>query len=79
LFPGGKNPIVEPEEPRGYAHTCLVVDDLTATLAHLADWGLCLRSRRVGRAGQRWRSSPTRTAIAGVMAVPPDSPLYRPA
>ncbi len=81
LFPGGKNPIVEPEEPRGYAHTCLVVDDLTATLAHLADLGVVpAEPPRVGRAGQRlaFVADPDGNRLE-LMAIPPDSSLYRPA
>ena len=53
LFPDGRNPIEEPPEPLGYAHTCLVVDDLAATLAHLATLGIVPAApARTGRAGQ---------------------------
>ena len=45
---------MEPEEPIGYAHFCLVVDDLAATLAHLATLGVAPAAPpRMGRAGQQ--------------------------
>lgn len=79
LFPGGQNPIVEPEAPIGYAHLCLVVDNLATTLAHLATLGVAPAAPpRTGRAGQRL------AFIADLdgnrielMEIPPDSPIYR--
>ncbi len=81
LFPDGKNPVEEPPEPIGYAHTCLVVDDLTATLAHLAALGIThVAPPRTGRAGQRlaFIADPDGNRIE-LMEIPPDSPIYRPA
>ncbi len=81
LFPDGRNPIEEPPEPIGYAHTCLVVDDLTATLAHLAALGITpVTPPRTGRAGQRlaFIADPDGNRIE-LMEIPPDSPIYRPA
>src|SRR3954447_19137012 len=54
LFPNGKNPIEEPADPIGYAHTCVVGDDLRATRAPLAALGAPPAApARTGRAGQR--------------------------
>ena len=81
LFPDGKNPVEEPPEPIGYAHTCLVVDDLTVTLAHLAALGITpVAPPRTGRAGQRlaFIADPDGNRIE-LMEIPPDSPIYRPA
>ncbi|HET7042949.1 MAG TPA: VOC family protein [Gemmatimonadales bacterium] len=80
LFPNGKNPIQEPADPIGYAHICVVVDDLAATLAHLAALGVTPAApARTGRAGQQL------AFIADLdgnrielMEIPPDSPIYRP-
>lgn len=80
LFPNGKNPIVEPAEPIGYAHLCLVVDDLAATLAHLATLGVAPAAPpRSGRAGQllAFISDGDGNRIE-LMEIPPDSPIYRP-
>ena len=79
FFPNGKQPIVEPEEPIGYAHTCLVVDDLAATLAHLATLGVAPAAPpRMGRAGQHlaFVADPDGNRIE-LMEIPPDSPIYR--
>src|SRR5437868_4725791 len=40
LFPGGTQPIEVPPDAVHYVHTCLVVDDLDAALAHLATLGV---------------------------------------
>ncbi len=80
LFPNGKNPIQEPPEPVGYAHTCLVVDDLAATLAHLAALGVApAAAPRTGRAGQRlaFITDPDGNRLE-LMEIPPASPIYRP-
>ena len=81
LFPDGRNPVTEPPEPIGYAHTCLVVDDLAATLAHLATLGVTPAApARTGRAGQAlaFIADPDGNRLE-LMEIPPDSPLYRPA
>ena len=80
LFPGGKEPVEEPPEPTGYAHTCLVVDDLEATLAHLATRGITpLAPPRTGRAGQAltFIADPDGNRLE-LMEIPPDSPIHRP-
>jgi catechol 2,3-dioxygenase-like lactoylglutathione lyase family enzyme len=80
LFPGGQNPIEEPPEPLGYAHTCLAVDDLAATLAHLAGLGVTPAAPpRTGRAGQglAFIADPDGNRLE-LIEVPPGSPLYRP-
>ena len=79
FFPGGVNPIAEPDEPLGYAHTCLVVDDVAATLAHLATLGVTPSvPARVGRAGQElaFIEDPDGNRLE-LMAIPPGSPIYR--
>ena len=79
LFPGGKNLVEEPPEPLGYAHTCLVVSDLAATLAHLAALGVAPTSPpRTGRAGQALAviADPDGNRLE-LMEIPPDSPLHR--
>ena len=81
LFPDGRNPIEEPPEPLGYAHTCLVVDDLAATLAHLAALGVAPAApARTGRAGQRlaFIADPDGNRLE-LTEIPPGSPLDRPA
>ena len=78
LFPDGQHPIVEPEAPIGYAHFCLVVDDLAAMLAHLAARSVAPAAPpRAGRAGQRlaFIADPDGNRIE-LMEIPPDSPLY---
>ena len=80
LFPNGQNPIEPPPDPIGYQHFCLLVDDLDAALAHLASLGVTPQAPpRTGRAGQRL------AFIADLdgnrielMAIPSDSPIYRP-
>jgi lactoylglutathione lyase len=79
LFPDGKNPIVAPDEPIGYAHTCLLVDDLPAALAHLATLDVTpLAAPRTGRAGQflAFVVDPDGNRIE-LMEIPPGSPIYR--
>lgn len=79
LFPDGHNPISEPDRPIGYAHFCLVVDDLAATLAHLATLGITPAAPpRTGRAGQllAFIADPDGNRIE-LMEIPPDSPIYR--
>ena len=81
LFPGGRTPVEEPPQPIGYAHTCLVVDDLAAALAHLATLGVTpLVPQRPGRAGQTlaFIADPDGNRLE-LMAIPPGSPIYRPA
>ena len=80
LFPGGKNRPEEPPEPLGYAHTCLLVADLAATLAHLATLGVAPTAPpRAGRAGQQlaFITDPDGNSLE-LMAIPPGSPIYRP-
>jgi lactoylglutathione lyase len=79
LFPGGKNPVEQPPAPIGYAHTCLVVDDLAATLAHLAARGVTPTAPpRTGRAGQAlaFIDDPDGNRLE-LMAIPPGSLLFR--
>ena len=81
LFTDGKNPIEEPPQPFGYAHTCMVVDDLAATLAHPATLGVSPAAPpRACRAGQAlaFIADPDGNRLE-LMAIPPDSPIYRPA
>lgn len=79
LFPNGKNPIQEPEEPLGYAHTCFAVENLEATLAHLATMNVTPRvTPRTGRAGQRLAFVEDLDGNRlELMEIPPDSPIYR--
>ena len=79
LFPDGKNPIEQPPDPIGYGHYCLLVDDLDATLAHLAELGVTpANPPRTGRAGQRlaFVADLDGNRIE-LMEIPPDSPIYR--
>jgi lactoylglutathione lyase len=81
LFPGGKNPIEHPADPIGYAHYCVLVDDMDATLAHLAALGvLPAAPPRIGRAGQElaFISDLDGNRIE-LMTIPPEAPIYRPA
>ena len=79
LFPDGVNPIVAPDKPLGYAHTCLVVEDVAATLDHLATLGVTPTApARIGRANQ-WLAfidDPDGNRLE-LMAIPPESPIYR--
>ncbi len=53
FYPDGVNQVDQPDKPIGYAHTCLVVDDMSATLEHLATLGVTPTAPpRIGRAGQ---------------------------
>jgi lactoylglutathione lyase len=79
LFPNGKNPIQAPPEPIGYAHTCFLVDDLDAALAHLDAMGVTpANPPRTGRAGQKlaFVADPDGNRIE-LMEIPPESPIYR--
>ncbi|MGH2353791.1 MAG: VOC family protein [Chloroflexota bacterium] len=79
LFPNGKNPIQTPPDPIGYGHTCLLVDDLEAALAHLATLGVTpANPPRQGQAGQSlaFVADPDGNRIE-LMEIPPDSPIYR--
>lgn len=79
LFPNGKNPIEPPADPLGYAHTCLLVADLDATLKHLGTLGVQpVTAPRTGTANQRlaFIEDPDGNRIE-LMQVPPDSPIYR--
>lgn len=80
LFPGGKNRSEEPADPIGYAHVCVVVDDLDGTLAHLATLGVTPAApARTGRAGQRLAFVADHDGNRiELMEIPPDSPIYRP-
>ncbi|HEX2186052.1 MAG TPA: VOC family protein [Chloroflexota bacterium] len=81
LFPNGRNAVEPPADPIGYAHTCLVVDDLAASLAHLATLGIApLAPPRQGRAGQQlaFVADPDGNRIE-LMEIPPTSSIYRPA
>jgi lactoylglutathione lyase len=77
LFPGGKNPIEPPADPVGYAHYCLLVDDLDGALAHLKTLGVePTNPPRTGRAGQKlaFVEDPDGNRIE-LMEIPPDSPI----
>jgi lactoylglutathione lyase len=79
LFPNGKNPIQTPPDPIGYGHTCFLVDDLDAALAHLATLGVTPSvPPRTGRAGQRlaFVADLDGNRIE-LMEIPPDSPIFR--
>jgi lactoylglutathione lyase len=80
LFPDGKNPIEAPADPVGYAHWCVLVDDVDAALAHLATLGVTPPPPRTGRAGQKlaFVADPDDNRIE-LMEIPPESPIYRPA
>jgi catechol 2,3-dioxygenase-like lactoylglutathione lyase family enzyme len=79
LFPNGKNPIEEPPEPLGYAHTCLLVDNLDNALAHLETLGVTPTvSPRTGRANQRLAFVKDLDGNRiELMEIPPGSPIYR--
>ncbi|MBI3970848.1 MAG: VOC family protein [Chloroflexi bacterium] len=65
LFPNGKNRIEEPAQSIGYRHLCLRVDDIHATLEHLAGMGVTPRNPantvRIRPAGQTGGASAART------------------
>ena len=80
LFPNGKNPIEQPADPIGYGHFCLRVDDLDATLKHLATLGVePLAAPRTGTAGQKlaFIKDPDGNRIE-LMEIPAGSKIYRP-
>ena len=79
LFPNGTSPVEAPADAVGYAHTCLLVDDLEATLRHLASVGVePAAPPRLGRAGQKLAFV---ADLDGnrleLMEIPPDSPIHR--
>ena len=79
LFPNGKNPIQPPPDPIGFGHFCVLVDDLDAALAHLAQMDVRPTvTPRTGGAGQRlaFVQDPDGNRIE-LMQIPPDSPIYR--
>ena len=79
LFPNGKNPIESPQDPIGYGHYCLLVDDLDAALAHLATLGVePTMTPRTGTANQRlaFVKDPDGNRIE-LMQIPEGSPIYR--
>jgi lactoylglutathione lyase len=79
LFPNGKSKVPQPPEAIGYGHFCLVVDDLDAALAHLAQMGAAPAAPpRTGRAGQRlaFIADPDGNRIE-LMEIPLGSPIYR--
>jgi lactoylglutathione lyase len=78
FFPGGKNPIEPPADPLGYAHTCFLVDDLEATLAHLATVGVTpAQPPRTGRAGQKLAFVDDLDGNRiELMEIPEGSPIY---
>lgn len=76
LFPGGENTLQVPPNPIGYAHFCLLVDDMAATLEELAGRGLKIEgSPRKGQDGnwQYWITDPDGNRIE-LMQIMPDSP-----
>ena len=82
LFPGGKHPLDPPAAPGEairYEHYCVLVDDLQATLSHLAARGVTPAAPpRTGRAGQQlaFIADPDENRIE-LMELPPQSPIYR--
>jgi lactoylglutathione lyase len=78
LFPGGKNSIEPPADPIGYAHFCLLVDDLEAALAHLAGLGVVPPAPpRTGRAGQKLAFVDDLDGNRiELMEIPADSPIH---
>lgn len=79
LFPGGNEPKESVSQALGYVHTCLVVDDLAATLAHLATLGVApTEAARDGRAGQRlaFIVDPDGNQLE-LMEIPATSPIHR--
>jgi len=79
LFPGGNEPTPPVEGALGYVHTCLVVDDLAATLAHLASLGVTPTAPpRAGRAAQQLAFIDDLDGNQiELMEIPPTSTLYR--
>ena len=63
----------------GFAHLCLVVDDVQAALAHMTSVGATIsRPYFEGRAGQKvfFVGDPDGNQIE-IMEIRPDSPIYR--
>jgi lactoylglutathione lyase len=81
FFTNGKNRVEQPAEPIGYLHFCLLVDDLSGALKHLAAMNVKADRRPfIGRAGQEiaFISDPDGNIIE-LMQIPVESPLHRPA
>jgi lactoylglutathione lyase len=81
FFTNGKNRIEQPADPIGYLHFCLLVDDLSGALKHLAAMNVKAdRGPFTGRAGQQiaFISDPDGNIIE-LMQIPVESPLHRPA
>ncbi|MDA1193091.1 MAG: VOC family protein [Candidatus Poribacteria bacterium] len=74
LFPGGENAVEMPPRPIGYAHLCLRVDNLDATIAELASRGIEVDNIRKGKSGclQGWVTDPDGNRIE-LMEILPDS------
>jgi lactoylglutathione lyase len=81
FFTNGKTRVEQPAEPIGYLHFCLLVDDLSGALKHLAAMNVKADRRPfIGRAGQEiaFISDPDGNIIE-LMQIPVESPLHRPA
>ncbi len=75
LFPGGKTRVDIPGGSIGYAHVCLRVDDMQATLRELASRGVEITGEaRKGKDGnyQYWLTDPDANRIE-LMQIMPDS------
>ena len=75
LFPGGKEKVPVTRESIGFAHLCLHVDDISATLAKLRERGLpCPGEPSMGKDGnwQYWIKDPDGNDIE-LMQIMPDS------
>lgn len=75
LFPGGKNRVEIPGGAIAYAHLCLRVDDMTATLKELESRGVEISGEaRQGKDGnyQYWLTDPDGNRIE-LMQIMPDS------
>jgi lactoylglutathione lyase len=75
LFPGGEKSVELTPKTRGYAHLCLTVDDLPATLRELAGRGLVVDGEpKQGRDlnWQYWVTDPDGNRIE-LMQMMPDS------
>ena len=67
------------QEAAGFAHLCLVVDDVQAAIAHMSAIGATIsRPYFEGRAGQKvfFVADPDGNQIE-IMEIRPDSPIYR--
>ncbi|NLV92537.1 MAG: VOC family protein [Firmicutes bacterium] len=74
LFPGGKDANEITGSSIGFTHLCLQVDDMQATLAHLAAKGLDVGEPTMGADGnwQYWIKDPDGVPIE-LMQIMPDS------